>query len=112
MRFLLDENFEHDVLYRLRNEGHDVVHVDLSDRLEKGAPDADLATFSRDRQFVIVTYDDDFRDEFTDDGYHAVLYFADQTLSSRTIAGVLDEIATYLGESDLQGFMPVGRSWV
>ena len=112
MRFLLDENLEHEVFHRLRNDGHDVRHVDLSEELSKGDADGDLAAFSRESQFVIVTYDDDFRDDFPDDEYHAVLYVPDQTLSAETIAGVLDEISTYYDGDDLRGFLTIGRSWL
>lgn len=31
MKFLLDENLEHEVVHRLRNDGHEVRHVDLGD---------------------------------------------------------------------------------
>ena len=71
MRYLLDENLE-----------HEVVHVDLSGDLNKGDSDSDLAAFSLEREFVIVTYDDDFRDDFEDSDYHAVLYLPDQTHSA------------------------------
>ena len=96
MRFLLDENLEHEVFHRLRNGGHEVRHVDLSEELSKGDSDGDLAAFSRESQFVIVTYDDDFRDD----------------LSAKTVAGVLDEISTYYDGSDLRGFLTIGRSWL
>jgi hypothetical protein len=36
----------------------------------------------------------------------------DQTLSAETIADVLHEISTYYQQSDLQGFMTIGKSWV
>jgi predicted nuclease of predicted toxin-antitoxin system len=112
MRFLLDENLEHEVYHRLRDDGHDVRHVDLSDRFEKGDSDSDLASFSLEREFVIVTYDDDFRDDFGEDDYHAVLYLPDQTLSAEKIATVLHEISTYYRRSELRGFTTLGRSWL
>jgi len=112
MRFLLDENLEHEVYHRLRNRGHDVRHVDLSDEFRKGDSDDALATFSRDYGFVIVTYDDDFRDDFSDAEFHAVLYLSDQSLSAKTIAEVLQEISTYYDPGELEGFMTIGRSWL
>ncbi|WP_436929715.1 DUF5615 family PIN-like protein [Halosimplex halobium] len=99
------------MVHRLRNRDHEVVHVDLSGELSKGDPDSDLAAFSREREFVVVTYDDDFRDDFADDDYHAVLYLPDQTHSAKRIAGALDEIASYYAEGDLRGFLTVGESW-
>jgi len=112
MKFLLDENLEHEVFHRLRNDGHEVRHVDLSDDLQKGDSDDALAEFSRDHEFLIVTYDDDFRDEFSADEYHAVLYLPDQTLLAREIADALHEISTYYRSDDLQGFVTVGKSWL
>jgi len=112
MRFLLDENFEHEILHRLRHYGHEVVHVDRSDELDKGDADTELAAFSRDREFVIVTYDDDFRDDFTDDEYHAVLFVPDQTLAAETVADALHEISTYYPQDELDGFLTVGKSWL
>jgi len=111
MRYLLDENLEHEVVHRLRDQGHEVRHVDLTDDLRKGDPDEHLAQFSRDNEFIIVTYDDDFRDEFSNDACHAVLYLPDQTLSARTIAKALHEISTYYQQGELRGFMTVGESW-
>jgi predicted nuclease of predicted toxin-antitoxin system len=104
------------VFHRLRHYGHDVVHVDRSEDLEKGDADDALAAFSREREFVIVTYDDDFRDDFRDDfsgsEYRAVLYIPDQTLAAEQIADALHEISTYYGQDELDGFLTVGRSWL
>lgn len=55
--------------HRLRNYGHDVAHVDLSDGVSKGDRDTDLAAFSLAETRVVVTYDDDFF-EFDPATYH------------------------------------------
>ena len=110
MNFLLDENIEHEVCHRHRNDGHDPRHVDLSDRLSKGDTDAELATFSLECEFVIVTDDDDFRNDFSEDECHAVLYLPDQTLSAKAIADVLHEISTYYTQAELHGFLTIGKS--
>ena len=47
MRFLLDENIEHEVYHRLENYGHDLLHVKVSDELNKGDTDERLAAVSR-----------------------------------------------------------------
>jgi predicted nuclease of predicted toxin-antitoxin system len=112
MKFLLDENLEHEVGHRLEHDGHEVMHVGTSDRLQNGDSDETLATFSQDHRAVIVTYDDDFRDDFCQDEFHAVLYFPDQALSADTIATALHEISTYYQHSELRGFMTVGKSWL
>jgi len=72
MRFLLDENIEHEVYHRLESDGHDVLHVEISDELHEGDTDESLAAVSRSGDWIIITYDDDFRDD-SDDDYRAVL---------------------------------------
>jgi len=71
-----------------------------------------LATFSLDYGFVIVTYDDDFRDDVSHDEFYAVLSVPDQSLSAKTIAEVLQEISTSYDPGELEGFMTIGRSWL
>ena len=78
-RLLLDENLEHEVLKRLVGAGHDVEHVDTVATLGKGASDTDLATYSRDTERAIVTYDDDFIEDVPPTEYHAALFFKDVT---------------------------------
>jgi hypothetical protein len=112
MRFLLDENLEHEVYHRLDSYGHDVRHVDLSDELGKGDPDPALARFSREGRRVIVTYDDDFRTDVPEAAYHAVLYLPDQTRSATEVADALHEVSKYYGTDDLTGFRTVGRDWL
>ena len=112
MRLLLDGNIEHEVYHRLENYGHELLHVEVSDELSKGDTDERLAEKSRHSNWVIVTYDDDFRDEFSENEFRAVLYFADQTLSAKTIADVLHEISRYYEQDELQGFLTVGQSWL
>ena len=63
-----------------------------------------------EREFVIDTYDD-FRDDFEDSDYHAVLYLPDQTHSAKRIADALDEVASYYRKGDLRGFLTVGETW-
>ena len=112
MRLLLDENIEHEVYHRLEDYGHELLHVEVSDELSKGDTDERLAEKSRLDSWIIVTYDDDFRDDFSENEYQAVLYFADQTLSAKTVADVLHEISTYYEQDELQGFFIVGQSWL
>ena len=112
MRLLLDENIEHEVYHRLENYGHELLHVEVSDELDKGDTDERLAEISRLDDWIIVTYDDDFRDDFTETDYRGVLYFAEQTLSAKTVADVLHEISIYYEQDDLRGFLTVGQSWL
>jgi predicted nuclease of predicted toxin-antitoxin system len=112
MRFLLDENLEHEIFHRLENGGHDVLHVEVSEGLSKGDSDTELGACSRQDERVIVTYDDDFLTELSEEAYYAVLYFPDQSLSAREVAEVLEEISTYYDEEQLRGVQTVGRSWL
>lgn len=112
MRFLLDENMEHEVYHRLESDGHDILHVEISDELATGDTDESLAAVSQSGDWIIVTYDDDFRDDFDETDYRAVLYFVDQTLSAKTIAEVLETISTYYEQDELRRFLTVGRSWM
>lgn len=112
MKFLLDENLEHEVYHRLHDDGHRVLHVEVSDRLDKGVADTTLARVSRNEGWVIVTYDDDFRTEFAETAYHAVLYLPDQRVAAADIADALHEVSTYYEQDELNGFVTVGRSWL
>lgn len=112
MRFLLDEHIEHEVLGRLENDGHDPVHVELTDELCKGADDSSLAAVSLQTERIIVTYDDDFRREFTEDDYYAVLLFGDEELPPDSVAEILDRVATHYTHEEVTGIQTVGRSWL
>ena len=46
-RLLLDENVESEVLHRLENYGHDVVHIDFAPELGKGTADSSIAEYSK-----------------------------------------------------------------
>jgi hypothetical protein len=112
MRFLLDENLEHEVYHRLENYGHEVLHVEVSGSLNKGDSDRKLAERSREERWVIVTYDDDFWTDFSESAYGALLYFPDQSLSAKQLAAILHEISTYYDQEQLVGSQKVGRSWL
>jgi predicted nuclease of predicted toxin-antitoxin system len=112
MRLLLDENLEHEVYHRLESYGHDVRHVEVSDGLEKGLTDPDIAIVSLDESRVIVTYDDDFRTDLGAADYHAVLFFEDESLSAREVADIVHEVSRYHDGDQLSGFIKVGRSWL
>ena len=97
--------------HRLENSGHELLHVEVSDELSNGDTDERLAEISRLDDWIVVTYDDDFRDGFSGTDYQGVLYFVDRTLSAKTVADGLHEISTYYEQDDLRGFQTVGESW-
>lgn len=112
MRLLLDENLEHEVYHRLVNFGHDVLHIEVSDELQKGLADTDIAAVSLADSRIIVTYDDDFRTDLDAADYHAVLLVGDQELSAREVADIVHEVSNYYDGETLSGLATVGRSWL
>jgi hypothetical protein len=39
-------------------------------------------------------------------------FLLDQTLSAKTVADVLHEISTYYTQTELRGFLTIGKSWL
>jgi hypothetical protein len=89
---LLDENLEHEVLHRLRDDGHDAEHVDFHDQLRKGDDDDSIAEYSRRNDVLIVTYDDDFEEYYDESDYWGVLFFTDNDWPTEDVADTVDEI--------------------
>ncbi len=58
MRFLVDENLPADVADILRRDGHDVLHVSLSNH--RGASDQELWRLAANEGRIVVTRDLDF----------------------------------------------------
>lgn len=111
-RLLLDENFEHEVLSRLRDADHDVEHVDFVPELGKGASDEELGQYSIETDRTIVTYDDDFIDEVPDEEYRAVLFFENDTLTAREIAAIITAMSEVYPHDHVQGLQKTGQEWL
>lgn len=111
-RLILDENVEHEALHRLENYGHDVEHVDFVPALGKGTGDYPIAQYSLDTDRVIVTYDDDFVLEVTEDDYRAVLYVGDATLSVKQVADIVHTVSQQYPQAELSGLEYVGEEWL
>jgi len=109
---LLDENLEHEVLYRLRHYGHTVDHIDLHTQLQKDDDDDRLAEYSRSNQALIVTYDDDFETEYDESDYWGVLLLSDNDWTATQVADVVHEILELYPPSELQQMNVVGREWL
>ncbi|MFB6311166.1 MAG: DUF5615 family PIN-like protein [Salinirussus sp.] len=109
---LLDENIEHEVLYRLRNYGHTVDHIDLHDELLKGVDDQTLVRYYRANDALIVTYDDDFETYYDESDYWGVLFFSDGDWTATQVADVVHEILERYPPSALQRMNVVGREWL
>ena len=111
-RLLLDENIEHEVIDRLEANGHDVQHVDSIPELGKGASDSDLAAYSLTADRTIVTYDDDFIERVPPGEYRAVLFFEDDTLSAKAVAGIVHAMAMVYPHEEVRGLQKTGREWL
>ena len=109
---LLDENIEHAVLHELDDRGHDVRHVDFVSELGKGAADSDVTAHSRRADRAILSYDDDFRDEFDRSAYYGFIFVPDETLSSEQIARILDAMSQHFDQQDLHGVHILDTGWL
>ena len=109
---LLDENVEHEVLYRLRNYGHTVKHIDLHAQLQKGDEDHVLAQYSQSNRVLIVTYDDDFETDYEESDYWGVLFLIDSDWTAIQVADVVHRILELYPPAELQGMNVIGREWL
>ena len=57
MKFFADESIESEVVKRLRQEQHDVLHVP---EIQPGLPDEDVLTRAHTAQAILLTHDKDF----------------------------------------------------
>ena len=111
-RLLLGENVEHEVLRRLEDADHDVLHVDLAPGLGKGVTDRAIAQYSIEADRTILTYDDDFVGSVPPGQYRAALFVEDQTMSATEIAAVIDAMAQVYPHDEVRGLPKVGREWL
>ena len=112
VRFLLDENLEHEVLHRLETFGYDVAHVEFHPDLGKGTDDAPIAEFSLRNRWVVVTYDPDFVKEHTESDFFGTVYFDADDLSARDVADILQTMAETYPESEFERLQFGGREWL
>ena len=112
VQFVLDEHVEHEVLHRLEKVGYDAIHVEFTPELGKGTNDKPISTFSLDTERVIITYDGDFLEEFTEADYYGVVYFDDETLSAKQVSDIVDTMASHYPEERFQGFEYGSQKWL
>jgi len=112
VQFLLDENVEREVGFRLAKLGHDAKHVQFLSKLGEGTDDTSVAEFSRDHERVIVTYDNDFVTEHNTDDYFGAIYFQDAELSAKQVADVLHAMASHYPDSAFEGLEFGGTEWL
>lgn len=112
VKFLLDENIEREVLFRLDKLEYTVEHVASHPELGKGTDDTPIAGFSRQNEWVIVTYDPDFVKFHDTSDYHGAVYFEDATLSAKTVADVLHAMASQYPADAFEGLEFGSTEWV
>lgn len=102
-RLLLDENVERAVAHKLRNYGHDVEHVDELQKLGKGTTDTVLASYTRQDQRLLVTYDDDFVTEFSPQELYAVLFVSNDNVSPAAVSDAVHRMSEQYPQSAFDG---------
>lgn len=112
LRVLADENIDHRTVHRLEHYDHDVEHVDFVATLGKGTDDARIARYSLDADRLVLTSDDDFLTDFTDDEYRGLLFIEDETLSTATVADIAPTIAETVDHDRIEGVLYVSPNWL
>jgi predicted nuclease of predicted toxin-antitoxin system len=112
VKFLLDENLEHEVLHRLETLGYEAAHVERHRELGKGSEDASIAEFSLQREWVVVTYDPDFVTAYSEAEYYGIVYFDDDDLSASEVVTILHSMATHYPASEFGQLQYGSREWL
>lgn len=112
VRFLLDENIEQQVYYRLEKYGYDVEHVAFVAELGTGSTDKQITEYSLDTDAVIVTQDDDFLTDHDETDVFGVVYFQDATLTATEMSDIVHRMADTYPESAFEGVEFGGREWL
>jgi predicted nuclease of predicted toxin-antitoxin system len=110
-RLLADENIEASTVEYLRSLDHDVVTVADVPSLGLGSRDAELRSYARDTNRLILTQDDDFISETPERAAAGVLVQKDQTLSARQAGNIVQEISQYVEQEDVT-VEYVSRNWL
>jgi len=112
VKFLLDENVEHEVLHRLEKYDYTVEHVELHPDLGKGTEDTSIAVFSQRQDWVIVTQDADFVKDHDETDYYGAIYFEDATLSAMQMSDILHRMASNYPVSAFEGLEFGSTEWL
>jgi hypothetical protein len=102
-RFILDEQVEPQVQRYLEREGHDTVHVREINELGAGAgaDDSEVAMHSMVTGRHILTNDDHFYGELTDD-LPTVFYFPNQRLAAYKLVSIIEIIEQQFTANELK----------
>jgi len=109
---MLDENVEHEVMHRLEKLDYTAEHVEFHPELGKGTDDTPIAQFSLREEWVIVTYDPDFVEEYDPSNCFGTVYFEDANLSAKQVADILHAMASHYPTSAFQGLEFGSSEWL
>jgi predicted nuclease of predicted toxin-antitoxin system len=111
-RILADENVDHRVVHRLRHYGHDVEHIDFVPDLGKGTDDEAIAQYSLSSNRLLLSSDDDFLTDFSEEEYSGLLFIEDETLSAERVSDVVHAIAEVVDQENVEGVFYVSSEWL
>jgi predicted nuclease of predicted toxin-antitoxin system len=96
-RVLCDENVEEETISELERREITATHV--SDVPGAGSPDETVAEHALENGFVLLTNDSDFLNE---ENFPAVtvLYYPDNDVSAHELARRIDDLSTWVPDSD------------
>lgn len=109
MRILADEEMESLTVHRLRNYGHDVVHVARRDDL-RGSPDARVGEIAAEEDRVVLTHDDDFLR--LSDKHNGILFVPSSNMSSEKVADAVNEISKRVSQDEIDAVVYVTQGWL
>lgn len=110
-RLIADENVEPATRQYLATLGHDVEWVGDVPELGFGATDSEIAAYSTETNRLVLTQDDDFFTELRIEDSAGILFQQDQTLTSREVGDIVDELSRYIPQSHV-GLEYVSRNWL
>lgn len=104
LRFLLDEDTERQLAWKLSKAGHDVERVVNVDALGAGANDCEVRDYASRTDRIIVTHDKDYI-EAPPDTHAGVFYGANQRLSAHRLYTIIQTVED--AHSSPAAFSPV-----
>ena len=110
-RIVADENVEPSTRQYLGELGHDVEWIGDVPELGLGAADDEIAAYSIETDRLVLTQDDDFFTDLRIDDSAGVLFQRDQTLSTREVGDIVDELSRYVLQQHVDPEY-IGRNWL